>query len=901
MQTLYKFFSSYVTTFVLVLIYIIVTAIATFIENTGTAEAKYLVYNAPYFNVLNLLLVLNMLAISVKNKMYSLKKFPILLFHLAFVVVIIGAGITRFFGYSGNMHIREGQTTNIMTTSNAYLNINLDNNKFIYNEDIPVSFNQFTSFNHKIKFGDKEYKLKYKKIVRNAEKGTIYFDLISKNQTQEIVVSYVSGNLGKPTVFNFDSNRVSISYGAKKVELPFSLKLTKFDLERYPGSMSPKSYKSFVVLTDQRKSYQQKYQIFMNNVLDYGGYRFFQSSYDTDEKGTILSVNHDFWGTLITYIGYALLFLGMFLTIFTKHSRFRHLARRLNETKKKLNKTTIVILLLLVTTLTSFAQGSNEIPEINKAHADRFGALFIQGATNRIEPVNTFSSEILLKLTHKSTYRGMNPNQVLLSMLADPITWFNLPIIKVSEASLIKKFNAQNNLISLKDLFDKNGKYLLQSEVSVAYQKDPATRNAFDKEVMKIDERANVLYMVLNNTNLKIFQAKDNGTWFSPTISNTGVSPTSSKANQIFAVYLTALKKSSQSGNWSVADSSLTQLIKFQRNTMNKELINDSKLKAEIFYYKSAIFRHLFEFYFIIGLIYLTFLFLKILFVKIQMEWFDLFIRITLYTAFIVHSFGLALRWYISNHAPWSNGYESMIYIAWATLLSGIIFSKKNKLALAATTVLSGIILLVAHLSWMDPQITNLVPVLQSYWLTIHVAIITASYGFLALGAILGLLILILMILLSKTNHERISENIRELTIINEMSLIIGLFLLTIGTFLGGIWANQSWGTYWSWDPKETWSLICILVYSLVLHTRFIPSFKGIYSFNLLSLLSISSIIMTFFGVNYFLSGLHSYGKSSDHVGLPVFVYYTLIIVIIISIISFIKYKKFLKDFKYSR
>ncbi len=235
-----------------------------------------------------------------------------------------------------------------------------------------------------------------------------------------------------------------------------------------------------------------------------------------------------------------------------------------------------------------------------------------------------------------------------------------------------------------------------------------------------------------------------------------------------------------------------------------------------------------------------------------------------------------------------------MIYIAWATLLSGIFFSKKNKLVLAATAVLAGVTLLVAHLSWMDPQITNLVPVLQSYWLTIHVAIITGSYGFLGLCAILGLLILFLMVFLNDKNKERITKNIKDLSYINEMSLIIGIFLLTIGTFLGGIWANQSWGTYWSWDPKETWSLISILVYTLVLHTRLIPPLRGIYSFNLLSLLSISSIIMTFFGVNYFLSGMHSYGKSDFTPGVPSFVYYSMIIIVVIASLSYIKYKKHL-------
>ncbi len=682
-----------------------------------------------------------------------------------------------------------------------------------------------------------------------------------------------------------------MSYGAKDIELPFSLKLNKFDLERYPGSKSPKSYRSYVTLIDQGKNINSESQIFMNHVLDYGGYRFFQSSYDTDEKGTVLSVNHDFWGTLITYIGYALLFLGMFMTIFAKHSRFRFLARKLSQTKA--NKVAaIVVLFFISTAFNSFAQSTDSIPKINKEHAERFGELYVHGMNSRIEPVNTYTSEVLLKLSHKSSFMGMDPNQVYLSILAEPMTWFNLPLIKVSDKVLLEKLHAQGNQVSLKNLFQENGGYLLQDDVNTAYQKSPATRNQYDKDIIKIDEQANVLYMILNNTTFKIFQDKTTGQWYGPTAMDMGMS-TNSEGNQLFAAYLTALRKASKSDNWSGADSALTNLANYQKNNIDKDLINESKFKAEIFYYKANIFRNLFIFYFTIGLIYLTFLFLKILFAKIRMKWFDTVVVILLYLAFIAHTFGLGLRWYISGHAPWSNGYESMIYIGWATILSGIVFSRKNKLALAATTVLAGIILLVAHLSWMDPQLTNLVPVLQSYWLTIHVAVITASYGFMALGAILGIVIMILMIFLSPANKERIKENIKELTIINEMSLIAGLFLLTIGTFLGGIWANQSWGTYWSWDPKETWSLICILVYTLVLHTRFIPSLKGLYSFNLLSLLSLSTIIMTFFGVNYYLAGMHSYGKGEEHHGLPAFVWYTLLIITILAVVSYYKYKKY--------
>ena len=258
---------------------------------------------------------------------------------------------------------------------------------------------------------------------------------------------------------------------------------------------------------------------------------------------------------------------------------------------------------------------------------------------------------------------------------------------------------------------------------------------------------------------------------------------------------------------------------------------------------------------------------------------------------FIFHTLGLGVRWYISGHSPMSNGYESMLFISWVTMLAGFIFSRKSLLALAATAVLAGMTLMVAHLSFMDPEITNLVPVLKSYWLTLHVSVITGSYGFLGLGAILGLIVMIMMLFVNKRNQERISATIDELTVINYRTLTLGLYFLTIGTFLGAVWANESWGRYWGWDPKETWSLITIVIYTLVTHSRMIPGLKDVYSFNLLSLFAFSSVLMTYFGVNYYLSGLHSYA-GGDAVPVPVFVYVAVIILVSLGVASYMMYKR---------
>lgn len=256
-----------------------------------------------------------------------------------------------------------------------------------------------------------------------------------------------------------------------------------------------------------------------------------------------------------------------------------------------------------------------------------------------------------------------------------------------------------------------------------------------------------------------------------------------------------------------------------------------------------------------------------------------------LFVGWLAHTFGLILRWYLSGHAPWSNGYESMIFIAWVTVLAGLIFMNRSIMTLAVTGLLAGITLLTAHLNWMNPEITNLVPVLKSYWLMVHVATITSSYGFLGLGAMLAFMNLCVMIFRNRKNLDRVNLIVDELAVIIEMTLMVGLALLIIGNFLGGIWANESWGRYWGWDPKETWTLVTVIIYSFILHMHLIPKVRSRFSFNFASLIGFSTVLMTYFGVNFYLSGLHSYAKG-DPVPIPTFVYYLLAIITIISVLA---------------
>ena len=294
------------------------------------------------------------------------------------------------------------------------------------------------------------------------------------------------------------------------------------------------------------------------------------------------------------------------------------------------------------------------------------------------------------------------------------------------------------------------------------------------------------------------------------------------------------------------------------------------------------------------GVLMFVFLIFQIFYENSYLKYLINFSKYSIIALFIIHTVGLIARAYVSGHAPWSDAYESMIYVAWATVGIGLAFGRKSDLTIAATSFVSSMILMIAHWNWMDPEIANLVPVLDSYWLMIHVSVIVGSYGPFTLSMILGIVSLILIMITNQKNKKKIDLNLQELTIINELSLTVGLIMLTIGNFLGGQWANESWGRYWGWDPKETWALISIMIYAFVLHMRLIPGLKGKWIFNLMSIVAFASIMMTYFGVNFYLTGLHSYA-SGDKVITPDFVYYSMLFVFILGTFSFLKYKKYYK------
>lgn len=748
-------------------------------------------------------------------------------------------------------------------------------------------------------------KIEAPKENKNGEDALVV-DVKCGDEEREITLFGGKGYVSPNTIFQLGGLNFSLVYGSKEYTAPFAIRLNKFTLERYPGSNSPSSFESEVTLIDNRLGgveFDQK--IYMNNVLDYDGYRLFQSSYDQDELGTILSVNHDFWGTSITYIGYFLMIVGMILTLVSKKSRFRTIR---NNIKKLRNSAGIVLMLVFSTatiaqehdhqnhdghnhSATSAETVKKAIIDVN--HAEKFSQLLVQDQGGRIKPIHTMASEVIRKVSGQESYKDESPTQTFIGMMYNPVQWRAERMIKVRNPQLEEQLGAVDHYVSFLDCFDEQFNYIIAEDVEKANRKKPAEQSKYDKELLKVNERVNICFMVYQRSLLRIFpKAKDeNNTWFTETDYKEFKTHDSIFVKAMIPLYFSTITGAQKTNDWSTADSTLKHIADYQYKFGGDVIPSKSKLDMEIRYNKMNIFKKLFRYYALVGVFMLFFLFADIISPRRWKKIGVNVLTVALIILFLMHIGGLAMRWYISGHAPWSNGYESMLYIAFVTILAGFVFSKSSKMTIAATAVLSSLILMVAHLNFMDPEITPLVPVLKSYWLMIHVAVITGSYGFLGLGALLGLMNLFLMIFRTTKNNDRIGKTLKELTYINELTLTVGLFMAAIGTFLGGIWANESWGRYWGWDPKETWALVIVLFYAMLLHLRFIPKANGKYLFNVLALFGFSTVIMTYFGVNYYLSGLHSYAKG-DPVPIPTYVPITITIAAVIAAIAYFRNKK---------
>jgi cytochrome c-type biogenesis protein CcsB len=789
MEQLKKTASSYATMMVLMSIWAVALAVATFVEKAyGSTAAKVWFYYSPVFFLLQLLLVINLILIMMKRRLHRSGKWGLAMLHFSFIVILTGALVSHLTGKEGMMHLREGEKSHFLT--------------------------------------------------------------------------------------------VQTSRGQRVHRLPFEVELVKFTLRRYPGSVSPSSYESElrIYLDDT----MHEALVYMNNVLDVKGYRFFQASYDRDERGTILSVNRDTFGRRITYAGYLLLLVGSLLCLFTRNGRIRTLYRLI----KKRKTASGLFTLLLLSASTSFVAGREKpvnmretIQQLSIAplHAELFGSLPVQTSNGRMVPVNTFSSEILRKLSKDVRFFDLNSDQFLLSVLTYPEMWMFVPLIKLPDRDFEHYFRLTPDRCAYIDLFESDGSYKLQERVEEAYRKMPTERTSFDKDLIRLDERVNILHQLLGARLICLFPKPDDpeGKWYAPGDDfSSFASSDSAFILSAFADYLTTVRAAVQSQNWDEADEKLKRIRAYQYEHNNVPEMTADQIELELKYNRMDIFRRCKIGYLSLGGLLLL---LSFAFIFREGRWIRWLIRLVGIAVLIVFHYqmlGMGMRWRIGGYAPWSNSYETMVYAAWATVFAGLMFVRRSPVTFALATVFAGVILFVSSLSWMDPQINPLVPVLKSPWLMFHVAIIMSAYGFFGISFLIGLTSLGVMSVCSRERLcSRYADSLRELRMINEISLIVGLLLMTIGTFMGAVWANESWGRYWGWDPKETWALITILAYVLVTHLHLIGKWNDLWRFNLCAVFAFASVLMTYFGVNYFLSGLHAYGQNDELYSLPTYLY----------------------------
>ncbi len=1040
-----KLFSILFSTRLMAFLFVLFAAamgIGTFIESEyNTDTARVFIYNAWWFETIMVFFVINFMGNIKRYQLLQRKNWATLLLHLSFILIIIGAFITRYISYEGMMPIREGATENSVYSDKIHLTAFVDGNykgemrRRTFEKPLilsPIASNKHTlegafdqtpfeietvkyimgatekitekpdgswyikmveagdggRHDHFLKAGevqnihnvlfafDKEtpgainitktetgYQIRSPfegefmrmadrfqgKVTKDslqelqlrslyniggsqfvfpepAIKGVITFDsngdyksksddalvvsIKSGNEQKKITLTGSKGKMGKPESFKLGDLEFTLFFGSKVYTLPFKVKLNDFIAKKYPGTEKRfAAFESKVTIIDPAETFDA--HIFMNNILDYKGYRLFQASFDEDEKGTVLSVNHDYWGTLITYIGYFLLYFGLMAILFDKNSRFGDLKRKINAVKLK--KAVLFILLFLG----CFAQAQNHqheppISKINPKkldslvktlistpeHAAQFGRLIIQDDGGRMKPINTFASELIRKVSKQDHYNDFNADQVFLSITENPQVWHTVPLIylKRGNDSIRKLIGVEKSAkyASLLDFFDHQGNYKLSQHLDEAHR--AAVPNQFQKDYIETDKKVNLLYSALTGSVLKIFPIPfdENNKWVAyAELGQSNIKGIDSLyIKNIIPIYLTNLKKARYDGNYKTVNEIVESINGYQKKYGSSVRPSDDKITSEILYNKYDIFKRLYYLYMLVGVLMFVFIIIKIFNSNTILRKIVTTHHYLIGFLFVLHTAGLIARWYISGHAPWSDAYESMIYVAWATMLFGILYGRKSELTVASTAFVTSMILMIAHWNWMDPAIANLQPVLNSYWLMIHVAVIVASYGPFTLGMILGIVALFLILVTNEKNKHKINLHLQEITYINESSLTVGLVMLTIGNFLGGQWANESWGRYWGWDPKETWALISIMVYAFVIHMRLVPGLRGKWIFNLMTVLAFSSIMMTYFGVNFYLTGLHSYA-SGDKVVTPSFIYYSLAFVSLLGLLSYFKYKKF--------
>lgn len=642
--------------------------------------------------------------------------------------------------------------------------------------------------------------------------------------------------------------------GMKEEKLPFSLCLQKFEAKMHDGTNAVADYSSkFTVIDGDDKS---EGEVSMNNIYSHRSYRLYQSSYDEDGKGSVLAINADPYGIPVTYTGYALLFISLVWMLFDPKGGYRKLLKSPLLKKGALITALILSMGNIQTLHAESATGNLQNAVLPKETAEKFGELHIL-YNDRICPVQTFALDFCKKIYGARSYQGLTAEQVLSGWVFYGNTWASEPFIKIKSGEMKTAMNLPD-YASLNTFFNREmGGYTIGQYVQEYYN---GQQDKFHQQAADIDGKIQIIMELREGVSLKVLPytftknvkaTKDHPfikagttTWFSP------VDKLPQAVEQQHALYIrnvfSLLNGDVKAGNISRVNEFFVKMKKYQEVSSGNSLPTNTQYKAERI-------NNAFPFATILFMANLTLGFIALFYTiyrmtkKKEIKALNIALPILLGVSFLALTFGLALRWVISGNIPMSNGYESMLTVAWFVMLISILMQLRIRIVMVFGFLISGFFLLVSHINQMDPAIGQMMPVLNSPLLSIHVSIIMMSYALLSLTFICGIMGICL-----RSHGE-------ELQALSRIFLYPALTTMGFGIFIGAIWANVSWGNYWSWDSKETWALITFMIYAVVVHTQSLPVFRKPLVYHIYITLAFMSIAMTYFGVNYFLTGMHSY------------------------------------------
>lgn len=642
--------------------------------------------------------------------------------------------------------------------------------------------------------------------------------------------------------------------GMKEEKLPFSLCLQKFEAKMHDGTNAVADYSSKFTVTDGDD--KSEGEVSMNNIYSHRSYRLYQSSYDEDGKGSVLAINADPYGIPVTYTGYALLFISLVWMLFDPKGGYRKLLKSPLLKKGALITALILSMGNIQTLHAESATGNLQNAVLPKETAEKFGELHIL-YNDRICPVQTFALDFCKKIYGARSYQGLTAEQVLSGWVFYGNTWANEPFIKIKSGEMKTAMNLPD-YASLNTFFNREmGGYTIGQYVQEYYN---GQQDKFHQQAADIDGKIQIIMELREGISLKVLPytftknvkaTKDHSfikagttTWFSP------VDKLPQAVEHQHALYIrnvfSLLNGDVKAGNTSRVNEFFIKMKKYQEVSSGNSLPTATQYKAERI-------NNAFPFATILFMANLTLGFIALFYTiyrmtkKKEIKVLNIALPILLGVSFLALTFGLALRWIISGNVPMSNGYESMLTVAWFVMLISILMQLRIRIVMVFGFLISGFFLLVSHINQMDPAIGQMMPVLNSPLLSIHVSIIMMSYALLSLTFICGIMGICL-----RSHGE-------ELQALSRIFLYPALTTMGFGIFIGAIWANVSWGNYWSWDSKETWALITFMIYAVVVHTQSLPVFRKPLVYHIYITLAFLSIAMTYFGVNYFLTGMHSY------------------------------------------